>query len=203
MVDDFHFMSVQNPIEPFLLVMDSHRAGYLSLRIASENIHQTLNRIEGVFASIMPARTFEYQFLDEDFDRQYDDDKKFGTLFIYLTALAIMIACLGLFGLASFSISRRTKEIATRKVLGASISDLSLVLAKNFLLLVSVACIFAIPIAWLAMRIWLEEFAYRIEPGVMNFFLAGVLAMGVAILTISFHVFRAARGNPIESLRNQ
>ena len=202
-VEDFYFMSVQNPVEPFIFVMDNHRVGYLSLRISGEDYAETLSQIEKKYGEIMPGRSFEYQFLDEDFDRQYNNEKRFGKLFIYLSSLAIFIACLGLFGLAAFSISQRTKEIAIRKILGATLSDLSVLLASNFLVLVLVAFALSIPLAWWGMHAWLEAFAYKIEPNIISFLAAGLIALGIASLTISFHVLKGARQDPAHSLRNE
>ena len=202
-VEDFYFMSVQNPVEPFIFVMDTRRVGYLSIRAAGSEFFETLSQIEQKYAQIMPGRRFEYQFLDEDFDKQYNDEKRFGKLFIYLSALAIFIACLGLFGLAAFSISQRTREIAIRKILGASLSDLSVLLASNFLILVLVAFVLSIPLAWWGMNSWLAAFSYRIEPGAFSFLVAGVIALSIAAFTISFHVLKGVRQNPVHSLRNE
>jgi putative ABC transport system permease protein len=201
-IDDIYFTSVQNPIEPILLVMGPWRAGYLSLSIPSQNVEQALDQVQSVFNDIMPERTFEYEFLDEYFEAQYNDEQKFGKVLSYLTFLALVIACLGLFGLAGFTISRRKKEVAIRKVFGAALSDLSFQLGKNVLFLVLIAWVIAIPFSWIATRSWLEGFAYRIDHGALNFLIAGIVSISVAILTISYHVFKTAQTNPVDSLRS-
>ena len=150
---------------------------------------------------LQPAFPFEYSFLDEDFDKQYKIDKKLSQIFSYFTFLAILIACLGLFGLASFTAEQRTKEIGIRKALGASVSEIIFLLSKEFTRWVLVANIIAWPLAYFAMNRWLQNFAYRINIGIGTFILAALLALVIALLTVGYQAIKAARANPVEALR--
>ena len=146
---------------------------------------------------------FEYNFLDENFARQYGAEKMQGSLLMIFTALAISIACLGLFGLVTFTAEQRRKEIGIRKVLGSSISGIVILLAKDLLKLVMVAIVVATPIAWLAMSKWLQNFQYRISIGWYVFLIAGLLALLIAFVTVSFKAIKAAVANPVNSLRSE
>jgi putative ABC transport system permease protein len=160
-----------------------------------------LQFLEKRWELLQPAFPFEYSFLDEAFDRQYRFEKKLSQIFTYFTFLAILIACLGLFGLASFSTEKRTKEIGIRKALGASVSEIILMLSKEFTKWVLAANVIAWPIAYFAMKQWLQNFAYRTEIGFSTFILAGVLAFVIALLTVGYQSIKAARANPVEALR--
>lgn len=205
-VKDFYFMSVQNPIEPFIFVMANHqhnRVGYLSLRLNSDDYPKLISKIETIYSSVLPNRSFEYHFLDEDFNQQYQSEMRFGTLFVNFSLLAIFIACLGLFGLAAFNMTQRIKEVSIRKVLGASTSSIAGLLSRKFMVLVGVAFLIATPISWVMMRTWLNDFSYRIQPDFWHFLIAGMLAFLIALLTISFHVWKSTRTNPAMALRNE
>lgn len=197
---DFKWTSAHQPQQNiFFGRFDAGRR--VSLRIAAADISSTISTIENVFESQFPGNVFQYEFLDEAFDQQYQNDERFATLFTLFAGLAIAIACLGLFGLASFTTQQRTKEIGVRKVLGATPSGLVGMLAKDFLKLVVVAVVIALPLAYLLMQRWLEQFAYRIdvEPGL--FAVVGAATMLLALLTVAYQSIRAAMTDPAQSLR--
>jgi len=152
-------------------------------------------------SQVAPDLPFAYSFLDEDVERQYREDERWGKVVRYSALFAIAISCLGAFGLTSLAVARRTKEIGIRKVLGASVPSIVLLLSKEFTYLVLAANLIAWPVAYFAMRRWLENFAYRIELGVGVFVLGGVLALLIAWVTVSVQAIRAARANPVEALR--
>ncbi len=159
--------------------------------------------VQSVWKKIVPDYPFEAQFLDVAFDQQYQREEKAKTLLSWLTGLIILIACLGLFGLAALTAEQRTREIGIRKVLGASLSGIVTLLSKDFLKLVAIAILIASPIAWYATDVWLQGFAYRIDIGWWVFVLAGLLAVGIALFTVSFQSVKAAVRNPVESLRSE
>jgi putative ABC transport system permease protein len=150
-----------------------------------------------------PNEPFEYSFLDEDFQKNYEADNRLSSLLEYFTIIAIVICCLGLFGLATFSAEQRTKEIGIRKVLGASTGGIVALLSKDFLKLVAISVVVASPIAWYIMNKWLQDFAYRTNIGWMVFAVAGILALLIALITISFQAIKAAIANPAKSLRTE
>jgi putative ABC transport system permease protein len=162
---------------------------------------ETLAFLETKWLELFPGRPFNYFFLDTDFGKLFRAEERLQKILGYFTLLAIFIACLGLFGLTSFMILQRTKEIGIRKVLGATISNVVLLLSKDFLILVGIAFIGAMPIAYVAMSRWLQDFAYRIEIGMGIFFGAGALAIFIALITISYQAVRAALVNPANSIR--
>ena len=176
---------------------------YVSIKVLSQDISGTLKFIEETWKKLAPESPFEYFFLDTVFERRYRSEERLQRLFGYFSVLAIFIACMGLFGLASFAAEQRTKEIGIRKVLGASETSLIFLLSKEFTILVLIANLTAWPLAYLFMRNWLQGFAYRIN---LNshlglFLLAAVAALLIAWLTVSFHAIKAALVNPIDSLR--
>jgi len=202
-VKDFHFSSLRNSIKPmnFFLWPESNR--YVSIKMHPQNISATLEFIEETWTKMAPESPLEYFFLDTVFERSYRSEERLQKLFGYFSGLAIFIACLGLFGLASFAAAQRTKEIGIRKVLGASETSLVVLLSKEFTVLVLLASFVAWPLAYLVMRNWLRGFAYRIDlNGHLGLFLlAAGAALLIAWLTVGFHAVKAALTNPIESLR--
>lgn len=185
----------------FFLSPNSNR--YISVKVSSQDVSGTLAFIEETWKKLAPEIPIEYFFLDTVFERRYSSEERLQRLFGYFSTLAIFIACLGLFGLASFAAEQRTKEIGIRKVLGASETSLIFLLSKEFTLLVLIANFVAWPLAYLAMHNWLEGFAYRIQ---LNshlgfFFLASAIALLIAWLTVSFQAIKASLVNPINSLR--
>lgn len=202
-VKDFNYLSLHQDIEPLSLRFAPSECRYLTLKVKTGDLPATLARIRDVWTSAVPHRPFLYKFLDEDFNRQYQADFRFRKLFTIFSCLAIFIACLGLFGLASYTAEQRTKEIGIRKVLGASVANVVILLSKDFVKLVMIAIIIASPVAWYAMSRWLEDFAYRIELQWWVFALAGITAVIVALLTVSGQSIKVAVTNPVKSLRNE
>ncbi|MGH7598155.1 MAG: FtsX-like permease family protein [bacterium] len=200
-VKDFHNKSLHAPIEPMVFQYDPSRFTKLLLKVNSENLPATLAFIKQQWEIFERVRPFEYSFLDDDFDKLYRSEQRVSKFFISFSALAIFIACLGLFGLTAFAAEQRTKEIGIRKVLGASVAGIAGLLSSEFAKLVLVANIVAWPIAYYAMNRWLQDFAYRIEIGWWTFALAGGAALLIALLTVSAQAIRAALANPVEALR--
>ncbi|WP_159467901.1 ABC transporter permease [Dyadobacter sp. 3J3] len=201
---DFNFNSLHHKIET-LCIFDQKEWGYneMSVRIKTAKAEDVIGEIRSTWKSIAPEEDFEYQFLDDHFAELYQADNTVSEIVGILAGLAILISCLGLFGLASFSVEQRVKEIGVRKVLGASVAEIVNLLSKDFVKLVLVAFIIAAPLAWFAMNKWLEDYAYRIDIPVWVFGLAGILAVGIALLTVSFQSIKAALKNPVKSLRSE
>jgi len=200
---DFHYRSLQENIKPLSMVIQPDAEDLVNINVASTDLPKTLAAIESKWKQMIPARPFSYTFLDENFNKQYVDEERFEKLFFNFAILAIFISCLGLLGLASYSTLQRTKEIGIRKVLGASVSGITSLLSKDFIKLVLIALVIASPIAWFGMHKWLQGFAYRIDIGIWVFILAGVLAILIALLTVSFQAIKAAVANPVKSLRSE
>ncbi len=202
-VKDFHFRSLHHEIEP-LVVMVSPVSYYLdnfAVRIHSSHLSETLAALASIWMEILPHRPFEYFFLDEDFDQLYRKEQKLEQIFESFSVLAIFIASLGLFGLASFALERRRKEIGIRKTLGAGVHQIVFLFSKDFARLTLVANVIAWPITYYIMSQWLRHFAYRTEIGWEMFFLTGAAALLIALLTVSAQAIKAALTNPVESLR--
>ena len=201
-VGDFNYASLHNPVEPLIMHL-SQDINMSVIKLHTENTGATITQIKETWNSVSPGSYFWHYFLDDELDRQYGAEQKLGQVFGGLTLLALFIACLGLFGLAAFSTHRRTKEIVIRKVLGASVANIVALLSKDFVKLVILGFVIAIPIAWYAMNQWLADFAYRIEIGPGIFVLAGAGAMLIALLTVSWQSIKAALANPVDSLRSE
>lgn len=199
-VKDYHSGSLHNRIPPIVLKY-SDRGFFVNVKINSSDVSETLRFLETKWKEFVPGRPFKYNFLDETIENYYQNEQKIATSFRYFTILAIFIASLGLFGLASYMAEQRTKEIGIRKVLGATVSGIVLLLSKEFTKWVMLANIFGWPIAYFAMKVWLQNFAYRIEVGWWIFILSGILALVIAMATVSYQAFRAAVANPVDSLR--
>ena len=201
-VQDFHYQSLHQQIGPVVINIKPW-ISYAAFRLTPENIPATVDYLQAQWQRLAPGFPFDYRFLDEDFDRLYRAEEDLVRLFTFFAGLAIFVACLGLFGLAAYSAEQRTKEIGIRKVLGASTRSITLLLSKEFTLLVSVAFFLAAPVAFFVMRRWLADFAYRIEISGWVFLLAGVLALTIAWLTVSYQSIKAALADPVKSLRYQ
>lgn len=200
---DFYFMSVQNAIEPFIMPMQQGTPGYLSVKVETKNFNSTINRIESTFKEVMPSRIFEYSFLNQDFDIQYESEEKFSSVFTFFAVIAILIACLGLYGLAAFTAQQKVKEIGVRKVLGATEWAVVYLLSKDFVKLVFVAFILAAPSAYFLMDSWLKDFAERINIGIDTFLISALTSLIIAVLTVSYQSIKAAINNPIKALRHE
>ncbi len=198
-VGDYHFASLHNRIEPLLLYYQTDNPLNVLVRLKPSDVAA----VRSAWTALIPAYPFEAAFLDTTFDQQYQREQKAETLLSWFSALIILIACLGLFGLAAFTAEQRTKEIGVRKVLGASVTSIVALLSKDFLKLVLIAIVIASPIAWYAMNRWLQDFAYKITIEWWVFALAGLLAVGIALLTVSFQAIKAALMNPVKSLRSE
>ncbi|WP_232064542.1 ABC transporter permease [Rhodocytophaga rosea] len=173
------------------------------VKTTAQNASKAIAAAEKIWNQYNPGYPFIYNFLDEEFNRMYQTDQTVGKLFNSFAAIAILISCLGLFGLAAFTAEQRTKEIGIRKVLGASVQNIVLLLSKEFIRLVIIAFVIAAPIAWYAMNEWLENFAYSVDISPWVFALAGLLAIVIAFITVSWQAIKAAIMNPVRSLRNE
>jgi putative ABC transport system permease protein len=204
-VNDYHQVSLKKPLEPTLFTCSPYEGEFYSMRIreSAGRLPQTLKHIEACWTRAFPGNPFEYFFLDDYFNKQYQNERQFGKLFTCFAALAIIISCLGLFGLSAYTASQRIKEIGIRKVLGASVMNITTMLSKDFLRLVAIAILIATPIAWFIMHKWLQGFAYRIDISWWIFAVAGIIALLIALLTVSFQAIKAAITNPVKSLRSE
>jgi hypothetical protein len=200
-IKNFNYKSLHSKIEPLIMIMDPRAYRYASIRISTENIEGTITHLENTWNKFSAGFPFDYSFLDDRIDKLYSSERRVGTVFNYFTILVIFIACLGLFGLASFTAEQRTKEIGIRKVLGAPVSNILLLLSKEFAKWVLLANIIAWPAALFIMNKWLESFAYRTSIGLQTFFLAAGLALAIALITVSYQCIRSAMSNPVDSLK--
>lgn len=201
LVRDFNYESLHSHIMPVFLHIWPQWYSQLLLKIRPENMQQTVQDIREIWHTHISDWPFEYRFLDEDIDRVYRSEQRFGQIVLYFSILAIFIACLGLFGLASYSTHQRTKEIGVRKVLGASISTIVVLLSKEFTKWVLLANLIALPVAYYVMNRWLQNYAYRIEIGLDVFLLTAAIAFIIALFTVSYQSVRAALANPVEPLK--
>ena len=202
-ISDYHNEGLQKAIQPLVLLFNRRTRENYSVKIQEKNAVAIVANVKKIWERHFPADPFNYFFLDEFFNRQYEENQRFGAVFGLFTMLAIAIACFGLLGLSAYNVLQRTKEIGVRKVLGASVNSLVFTLSKDFLALVIVAFVIAIPITAVAMHSWLEGFAYRTSFPWWIYALAGVLAILIALLTVGLQALKAAVANPIKSLRTE
>ena len=203
-VQDFNVTSLHNAVEPTVLVpLNEGNGSYLYLRLAGENLPQTLDYVREQWATYDPTHPFEYAFLDEKFNEQYQADERQSTLISILSGICLMISLLGVLGLSAYTAEQRTKEIGVRKVLGARVSQIIYLLFSDVMYLVLMASVIAVPIAYVLIRYWRQDFAYRAEMNVLLFVLVAIAALIIAFLTMSFHSLKTARRNPVDSLRNE
>ena len=202
-VANHHHQGLQKAIDPMIFRLRPNNRNAYSIKIGSANMPLTIASIEKVWNKYFPSDPFDYFFLDQLFDQQYKADKQFGEVFGLFAFLAILIACFGLLGLSAFNVLQRTKEIGIRKVLGASVQHILFILSKDFLKLVLVSFVIAIPVTWVIMHNWLQDFAYRINIQWWVFALAGIAAFIIALVTLSFQALKAAFSNPVKSLRTE
>lgn len=202
-VKDFNFSSLRDNVTPLVMVMAPDRMASLSIKVNTGNLPAVMSRIESTWKQLSPNQHFEYSFMDEDFNAMYSNEQRMGKLFVIFTALAIIIACLGLFGLAAYAAEQRNREIGIRKVLGANVSTIVTMLSGDFIKLVLISILVSSPLAWLAMQKWLQGYAYR-EP--IHWWFFAITAFGallIAFITISFQSIKAAMANPVDSLKNE
>ena len=201
-VKDFNFSSMHQSVGP-VIIQRGDNWGAIAVRVDTKNISSVITSIKNKWAGMVPAQPFNYTFMDADFENVYTAEQRTGKLFITFAVFAILIGCLGLFGLVTYAAEQRIKEIGVRKVLGASVSGIVAMLSKDFAKLILIASLIAFPIAWWAMHKWLQSFAYRITISWWVFVVAGVTALVIALLTVSFRAIRAAIANPVKSLRTE
>lgn len=200
-VKDFHFASMRFKIEPLAMFFNPNGGGNLAIKFNAGNVSETMAFVQEAWNEVYPNSPIEYRFFDEEFGRQYESDERFGRLVFSFTWLAIFIACLGLFGLSAFTAEQKTKEIGVRKVLGASISGIVVLLSRQFTKLIIVAMVLASPLAYFMMDTWLNDFAYRVDINWFWFLVSAVAALAIALLTVTFQSVKAAMINPANSLR--
>jgi putative ABC transport system permease protein len=207
-IKDFNYASLHHPIKPFILELPQNQfqmnifMRYIAVKVNTDDFQSTIAFLEEKFRDVVPNRSFEYFFLDDNLNKLYEAEDKMSKVFTAFSFLAIFIACLGLFALASFTAEQRTKEVGIRKVMGASVIGIVGLISKEFLLLVIAANVIAWPLANFVMDNWLDTFAYRIYFGWVTFFLSGLTALVIAMLTVSYQAFKAANANPVDSIRN-
>jgi putative ABC transport system permease protein len=205
-IKDFNFQSLRDPVTPLTIQSNESFGGgaaYTYARVKGKNATTVISDIEAAWKKLAPDQPFKYQFLDQNLNAQYESEQRAGKVFAIFSGLAIIIACVGLFGLAAYTANLRTKEIGIRKVLGASVGGIVVLLSKDFTKLIVIAFILATPFAWYMMDNWLQNFAYRIQLGVGIFLLAGVIALLIAWITVSYQSIKAAIVNPVKSLKNE
>jgi putative ABC transport system permease protein len=200
---DFHFASLKSEIKPYAFLLNESWANNFVVKIDAGRTDEALKNLQAAWDKFTPGRPFDYFFLDEQFRELYKAEENFKVVFSVFTGMAIFIACSGLFAIASYFIRRRTKEIGIRKVLGASVTQVTWLVSSEFLVIVAIANILAWPVAWKFMDNWLNGFAYRIELSFTNFVIAGMMALLIAMITVGVQSIKAAKANPVNSLRNE
>jgi len=199
-VKNFNFSSLREQVAPLALFL-ANENGSMAFRLSTTNVAGIVAAVENKWKAMVPTQPFQYSFMDEDFNKTYNTEQRIGQIFITFAVLAILIACLGLFGLITYAAEQRTKEIGIRKVLGASTGTIVSMLSKDFVKLVLISAVIAFPMAWWAMHKWLEGFAYRVSISWWIFLAAGVLALVIALVTVSMQAIKAAMANPVKALK--
>ncbi|MDP9049014.1 MAG: FtsX-like permease family protein, partial [Bacteroidota bacterium] len=202
-IKDFHYTSAKQKIAPLMMLASDNSKGSIILRVKTSSVQQLISDIKSRWNAFHAGAPFSYSFLDEQFASLYKSEQRTGQIFTTFSVIAVVIACLGLFGLAAYMIRQRIKEIGIRKVLGASAGSITAMLSKEFLKLIIIASFIAFPITWYAMNKWLQDFAYRITIQWWIFVVAGIIALLIAAFTISYQSIKAALANPVKSLRSE
>jgi putative ABC transport system permease protein len=205
-IKDFNFLSLRDPITPLTIQsVESFGGGaqYVIARIKGSQLTTVVDNIEAKWKTLVPEQLFKFVFFDQDLMALYESEKQAGQVFAIFSSLAIIIACVGLFGLSAYTASLRTKEIGVRKVMGASVGNIVLLLSTEFTKLIVIAIVLSVPISWYIMNQWLSGFAYRIQLGVGVFLFAGIIALLISWITVSYQSIKAAIVNPIRSLRSE
>jgi ABC-type antimicrobial peptide transport system permease subunit len=199
---NFHFKGADQPIEPMAFALaDTRFLDYILIRVTPGRTEESLKSVEKVWNELIPEFPLQYTFIDQDYENLFRSQLRLAGLLRYFTFLALIVASLGLYGLSAYSTERRNNEIGIRKVMGADSSNVIITMAGEFMVLVLISIIIALPIGWLVVVNLLKQFAYRIEPGLIVFALIGAGALIIALLTVSFQAFKAARINPAEALK--
>jgi putative ABC transport system permease protein len=199
-VKDFHTNSLHEQIKPVFIIKD-YKLKYHTVKVRTENLPDVLAFLQEKWDALLPGVPFEFTFVNDDLAQLYENEKQLGQLSGIFSLIAIFVSCLGVFGLATFTAEQRTKEIGIRKVLGATVWNITLNLSRNMIYLVALANLLAWPIAYWMMKNWLQQFAYRIDLWIGLFFISGGIAFAIALLTVAYRSFKAASANPIDSLR--
>ena len=202
-IHDFHQASLKEAVEPMVMLLEAFQTEYYAMKVSSENLPQTIKHVQATWNKVFPGNPFTYFFLDDYFNRQYQTDQRFSQLIRVFAILALFIGGLGLLGLSAFTAQQRTKEIGVRKVLGASVGSIMLLLSRDFTKLIVVSLLIAVPLAYFIMEEWLSSYASRIQIGAGIFVVAGLLTLLLAWLTVSWQSFKVARANPVDSLRSE
>jgi putative ABC transport system permease protein len=200
-VNDYHQVSLKKTLDPMIFYFTEYGGEFYSLRLGTKNLNATVNHVRQSWEKAFPGNPFEYFFLDDFFNRQYENERKFGKAFTTFAGLAMIVGCLGLLGLSAYTATQRTKEIGIRKALGSTDQGIFMLLSKEYVRLVFVSIVFAVPLVWFMMDYWIETFPYRTNISPVIFVIAGVTVLAVSILTVSFQTIKAARTNPVDSLR--
>jgi putative ABC transport system permease protein len=200
-VRDFHFTSLHSKIEPLILLMRPDEYRFMCLRIGGKNIQETLSFIEETWKTVAPRFPFEFGFLDDEVDRLYSSENRLSRLILTFSVIAILISCLGLFGLVSFMIEQKTKEIGIRKVLGASVSGVIFIFIRKILIMVGMANFVAWPLTYYLMHQWLQYYPYRASLSLWIFMLSSIITLAITLTAVFVQVFKAATANPVEALR--
>lgn len=201
-IKDYHHMSLHQSISPIVFV-PRLASGFFTIKLTTQNIQDNIVYLEKIYKEYFPGNPFEFFFVDDNYNRQYQTEQQYAQLFTAASFLAIFIACLGLLGLAMFTVEQRTKEIGIRKILGANVSQVTSLLSKDFLILVVISILIASPIAWWAMDIWLQQFAYKTKITVWIFLSTGLITMLIALITVASQAIKVAVSNPVDSLRTE
>jgi putative ABC transport system permease protein len=203
-IEDFHFKHLHDKIDPLVMFLQpQYESDFMAIKVKSNNIKEMLGQIEQTWKKILPQYEFEYQFLDETFDKLFDQEKRLGQLFGIFAGLAIFVSCLGLFGLASFTMEQNKKSVAVRKVMGASVGNIVVMMSKDFLGLVIIGLLIAVPVAYYFMTRWLDGFAYNVGFTWIVYLYAALAGLAVAFGTVSYHSIKAATSNPVNALKDQ
>ena len=204
-VKNFNFESLRNPIKPYILKFqnDNMLWGYVTIRLSARNYSKTIIAIEDKWKEFVSNNPLQYYFLDADFELMYKQEKQNAQMAVIFSILAIFIASLGLFGLTSFTVEQRTKEIGVRKAMGSSVTGIYIVISREIVILVSLSALIAWPVVYYWAGKWLENFYYKINPGLFSFIAGLSIALGIAILTISYRIMKAAKVNPAQSLKSE
>jgi putative ABC transport system permease protein len=203
-IEDYHQESLKKKVDQLILVCDTEVSDYYSVKVNTDKaLTETISKIEAKYALAFPGNPFHYFFLDDYFNQQYESDVLFGKVFGVFTVLAVIISCLGLFGLSSYLAIQRTREIGIRKVLGATVKQITVLVSKEFMLIILIANIIAWPVSYFVMDNWLNGFAYRINLGVLSFLIPTTISVGIAMLTVASQSIKAASADPVKNLRSE